>query len=50
MADDLFTSRLLSGERILWSGKPGQGLLLTERDNRIVWGVNDRTQTLEEPG
>jgi len=32
MADDLFTSRLLSGERILWSGRPGQGLLLTERD------------------
>jgi len=32
MADDLFTSRLLSGERILWSGKPGQGLLLTAQD------------------
>jgi hypothetical protein len=32
MVDDLFTGRLLSGERILWSGKPGQGLLLGERD------------------
>jgi hypothetical protein len=32
MADDLFMSRLLRGERILWSGKPGQGLLLTEAD------------------
>jgi hypothetical protein len=32
MADDLFTSRLLRGERILWSGRPGQGLLLTEAD------------------
>jgi len=32
MANDLFTSRLLNGERILWSGKPGQGLLLGERD------------------
>jgi hypothetical protein len=32
MADDLFTNRLLSGERILWSGKPGQGLLLTGAD------------------
>jgi hypothetical protein len=31
MADDLFTSRLLSDERILWSGNPGQGLLLTEK-------------------
>jgi len=36
MADDLFTSRLLSGERILWSGNPGQGLLLTEADTFAI--------------
>jgi hypothetical protein len=36
MADDLFTSRLLSGERILWSGTPGQGLLLTEADTFAI--------------
>jgi hypothetical protein len=36
MADDLFTNRLLSGERILWSGKPGQGLLLTELDIYLI--------------
>ena len=29
MADDLFTSRLLKGEHILWSGNPGRGLLLS---------------------
>ena len=36
MADDLFTSRLLSGERILWSGNPGRGLLLTEKDTFAI--------------
>jgi hypothetical protein len=36
MAGDLFTVRLLSGERILWSGNPGQGLLLTEADTFAI--------------
>jgi membrane protein YdbS with pleckstrin-like domain len=32
MTSESFTGRLLAGERILWSGQPQQGLLLTARD------------------
>jgi hypothetical protein len=32
MADLDFHDRLLSGEKILWSGRPAQGLLLTQGD------------------
>ena len=31
-----FTGRLLPGERVLWSGQPQQGLLLTARDLFLV--------------
>jgi hypothetical protein len=38
-----FTGRLLDGERIIWSGCPGQGLRLTSRDWLLIpfslmWG------------
>jgi len=38
-----FTERLLKGEKILWCGQPGQGLLLTSRDWLLIpfslfWG------------
>lgn len=32
MFQEVFNGRLLPGERIIWSGQPGQGLLLTSRD------------------
>lgn len=31
-----FSSRLLAGERILWTGRPAGGLLLTERDIFLI--------------
>jgi hypothetical protein len=36
MVDELFAGRLLDGKRILWSGKPGQGLLLTGQDIFLI--------------
>jgi hypothetical protein len=36
MVEDMFADRLLSGERILWSGRPGQGLILTGRDVFLI--------------
>jgi hypothetical protein len=36
MADDLFQGRLLSGERISWSGRPKSGLVLTGRDIYLI--------------
>ena len=43
MADDVFAGRLLSDEKIIWSGRPGPGLLLTPRDIFLIpfsllWG------------
>lgn len=37
------TERLLAGERLVWSGRPAQGLLLTSRDALLIpfslmWG------------
>ncbi len=32
MIDDAFQRRLLPGETIVWSGRPGQGLVFTGRD------------------
>lgn len=36
MDDELFRGRLLTGERILWSGRPQQGLLFMPRDVYLV--------------
>ncbi len=36
MADDAFAGRLLSGERIQWSGRPSSGLLFTPRDIFLI--------------
>jgi len=36
MADEAFTGRLLPGERIVWSGRPGQGVIFTGRDAFLV--------------
>jgi hypothetical protein len=36
MTEDLLTSRLLSGERVLWSGRPGQGIIFTARDTFLI--------------
>jgi hypothetical protein len=36
MDADCFAGRLLKGEKILWSGQPAQGLLLTSRDWLLV--------------
>ena len=32
VSDEQFPVRLLDGERIAWSGRPGQGMILTSRD------------------
>jgi len=36
MDQDLFKGRLLPGERIMWRGQPGQGLILMPRDAALV--------------
>jgi hypothetical protein len=36
MDDELIRNRLLSGERIVWSGRPGQGLILSPRDTLLI--------------
>jgi hypothetical protein len=36
MIDDMFQGRLLPGERIAWSGRPAQGLVLTARDVFLI--------------
>ncbi len=36
MNEDAFAGRLLSGERILWSGRPRRGLLLTASDIFLI--------------
>ena len=36
MTSELFTGRLLPGERIAWSGQPQQGLLLTAHDVFLI--------------
>jgi len=40
---DIVRDRLLAGEKLLWSGQPSQGLLLTARDGLLIpfslmWG------------
>ncbi len=36
MDSEAITSRLLRGERIVWSGRPGQGLILVPRDLILI--------------
>jgi hypothetical protein len=36
VTDDLFTGRLLGGERVVWSGQPGRGLIFMPRDVFLV--------------
>lgn len=36
MFQEAFNGRLLPGERILWSGQPGQGLIFTSRDTFLI--------------
>ena len=36
MVHDSFSGRLLPGERIIWSGPPGQGFILTQRDILLI--------------
>ena len=36
MKADLLSGRLLPNERVLWSGRPGQGLLLSRRDVFLI--------------
>ncbi len=36
MIDNLFADRLLSGERILWTGRPGQGVILSSQDIILI--------------
>jgi hypothetical protein len=51
------SDRMLTGERILWSGRPAQGLLFTARDTMLIpfslmWGgfaVFWETTVLSEP-
>jgi hypothetical protein len=43
VSDGDFTGRLLDGETLVWSGRPGQGLRLTSRDGLLIpfslmWG------------
>jgi hypothetical protein len=43
VSDGDFTGRLLDGETIVWSGRPGQGVRLTSRDGLLIpfslmWG------------
>jgi hypothetical protein len=43
VSDGDFTGRLLDGETIVWSGRPGQGVRLTSRDGllipfSLIWG------------
>ncbi|HEX3952948.1 MAG TPA: hypothetical protein VHW90_05205 [Stellaceae bacterium] len=43
MSDDNFTWRLLADERLIWSGQPRQGVMLTGRDALLIpfsltWG------------
>ncbi len=43
MSDGDFTGRLLEGETVVWSGRPGQGLRFTGRDGMLIpfslmWG------------
>jgi hypothetical protein len=36
MIDNLFADRLTSGERILWTGRPGRGIILSSQDVFLV--------------
>jgi hypothetical protein len=57
MATTDLADRLLTGERILWSGRPAQGLLFTSRDIllipfSLVWGgfvIFWESMTLTQP-
>ena len=33
---EAFSSRLLPGERIVWSGRPGKGIIITARDTFLI--------------
>ncbi|CAN5261329.1 hypothetical protein BH09PSE1_BH09PSE1_02620 [soil metagenome] len=36
MSEAVFQGRLLPGERIMWTGRPGQGLVFASRDIFLV--------------
>jgi len=36
MVDEAFKSHLMADERILWTGRPGQGLILTSQDMFLI--------------
>jgi len=43
MTCDVFSNKLFQGENLLWTGQPGQGIVLTERDALLIpfsllWG------------